>query len=193
MASTLQETLAGIRMVKAYGREEAEAERFRESNKAFLNTTMKAIQVSSLGSSHMEVIGVVGVAAIIWYGGSLVIHGDMTPGAFFSFLTAMFMAFTPIRRLSGSNNTIQQALAAAERVFGVLDLKTEQDVDRGREVMPPITRSVVFRDVTFHLRRTDDPGSFRCRSHDSSRRNGCACRKQRQRKNDAGQLAAALL
>lgn len=149
MASTLQETLSGIRMVKAYGREEAEAERFKESNKAFLNTTMKAIQVSSLGSSHMEVIGVVGVAAIIWYGGSLVINGDMTPGAFFSFLTAMFMAFTPIRRLSGSNNTIQQALAAAERVFSVIDLQTEQEIDRGQMVMPPITRSVVYQDVTF--------------------------------------------
>jgi len=149
MASTLQETLSGIRMVKAYGREEAEAERFKQSNKAFLNTTMKAIQVSSLGSSHMEVIGVVGVAAIIWYGGSLVINGDMTPGAFFSFLTAMFMAFTPIRRLSGSNNTIQQALAAAERVFGVIDLQTEQELDRGQLVMPPITRSVVYQDVTF--------------------------------------------
>ena len=149
MASTLQETLSGIRMVKAYGREEAEAERFKQSNKAFLNTTMKAIQVSSLGSSHMEVIGVVGVAAIIWYGGSLVINGDMTPGAFFSFLTAMFMAFTPIRRLSGSNNTIQQALAAAERVFGVIDLQTEQEMDRGQLVMPPIMRSVVYQDVTF--------------------------------------------
>jgi ATP-binding cassette, subfamily B, bacterial MsbA len=149
MASTLQETLSGIRMVKAYGREEAEAERFKQSNKAFLNTTMKAIQVSSLGSSHMEVIGVVGVAAIIWYGGSLVINGDMTPGAFFSFLTAMFMAFTPIRRLSGSNNTIQQALAAAERVFGVIDLQTEQELDRGRLTMPPITDSVVYQDVTF--------------------------------------------
>ncbi len=149
MASTLQETLSGIRMVKAYGREEAEAERFKQSNKAFLNTTMKAIQVSSLGSSHMEVIGVVGVAAIIWYGGSLVINGEMTPGAFFSFLTAMFMAFTPIRRLSGSNNTIQQALAAAERVFGVIDLQTEQELDRGRLTMPPIMRSVVYQDVTF--------------------------------------------
>ena len=147
MASTLQETLAGIRMVKAYGREEAEAERFKESNKAFLNTTMKAIQVSSLGSSHMEVIGVVGVAAIIWYGGSLVIHGDMTPGAFFSFLTAMFMAYAPIRRLSGSNNTIQQALAAAERVFGVIDLETEPE--GGRAVMPPIRQSVTYQDVTF--------------------------------------------
>jgi subfamily B ATP-binding cassette protein MsbA len=149
MASTLQETLAGIRMVKAYGREEAEAERFKESNKAFLTTTMKAIQVSSLGSSHMEVIGVVGVAAIIWYGGSLVIHGDMTPGAFFSFLTAMFMAYAPIRRLSGSNNTIQQALAAAERVFGVIDLETEQQTEGGRAVMPPIRQSVTYQDVTF--------------------------------------------
>ena len=136
-------------MVKAYGREAAEAERFRESNKAFLSTTMKAIQVSSLGSSHIEVIGVVGVAVIIWYGGSLVISGDMTPGAFFSFLAAMFMVFTPLRRLSGSNNTIQQALAAAERVFSVLDLETEQEADRGNLVMPPITRSVVYQDVTF--------------------------------------------
>jgi subfamily B ATP-binding cassette protein MsbA len=149
MASTLQETLSGIRMVKAYGREQAEAERFKESNKAFLNTTMKAIQVSSLGSSHMEVIGVVGVAAIVWYGGSLVISGEMTPGAFFSFLTAMFMAYTPIRRLSGSNNVIQQALAAAERVFSVIDLQTEQQLDRGHLAMPPIRHSVVYQDVTF--------------------------------------------
>lgn len=149
MASTLQETLSGIRMVKAYGRESAEAERFKDSNKAFLTTTMKAIQVSSLGSSHIEVIGVVGVAVIIWYGGSLVISGDMTPGAFFSFLAAMFMVFTPLRRLSGSNNTIQQALAAAERVFGVIDLETEQETDRGQVAMPPVTQSVVYQDVTF--------------------------------------------
>ena len=150
MASTLQETLSGIRMVKAYGREESEAARFQRSNRSFLSTTMKAIQVSSLGSSHMEVIGVVGVAAIIWYGGFLVINGSMTPGEFFSFLTAMFMAYTPIRKLSGSNNMIQQALAAAERVFGVLDLKTEQDAEKGRLELTRIAQSVTFDDVTFH-------------------------------------------
>jgi len=149
MASALQETLAGIRMVKAYGREEAEAERFEQSNRAFLGTTLKSNQVWSIGSSHMEVIGVIGVAAIIWYGGYLVIHGAMTPGAFFSFLTAMFMAYTPIRKLSGSNNVIQQAMAAAERVFGIIDLETEQSADRGRVECPPISKSVVFRDVTF--------------------------------------------
>jgi len=89
MTSALQESLTGIRIVKAFGREESEAERFRRSNTAYLGTAMKAIQVSSLASSHMEVIGVVGVAAIIWYGGYLVIRGAMTPGAFFSFVVAL--------------------------------------------------------------------------------------------------------
>lgn len=149
MASTLQETLAGIRMVKAFGREEAEAERFRASNKAFLNTTLKSNQVWSLGSSHMEVIGVVGIAAIIWYGGYQVIHGSMTVGAFFSFLTAMFMAFSPVRRLSGASNIIQQALAAAERVFEVLDLKTEDSLDQGRLELPRVSRSLELQGVTF--------------------------------------------
>jgi subfamily B ATP-binding cassette protein MsbA len=148
MASTVQEALAGIRMVKAYGREDAETDRFRNSNKAFLDTTMKAIQVSSLGSSHMEVIGVVGVAAIVWYGGFLVINGTMTPGAFFSFLTAMFMAYTPIRKLSGANNTIQQALAAAERVFEVLDLKTEWDHDHGTVALTGHRHTVDFQQVS---------------------------------------------
>jgi subfamily B ATP-binding cassette protein MsbA len=149
MASTLQEALAGIRMVKSFGREEEEARRFTNSNKAFVHTTMKAIQVSSLGSSHMEVIGVLGVAGIIWYGGYLVIHDEMTPGAFFSFLAAMFMAYSPIRRLSGANNTVQQALAAAERVFGVMDMETEQEANHGRLDIPAIATSLEFRDVSF--------------------------------------------
>ncbi len=157
MASTLQETLSGIRMVKAYGREETEAARFQQSNRSFLSTTMKAIQVSSIGSSHMEVIGVVGVAAIIWYGGFLVINSSMTPGEFFSFLAAMFMAYAPIRKLSGSNNAIQQALAAAERVFGVLDIKTEQDAEKGRLELPRIAQSVTFDDVTFHYESQSVP------------------------------------
>ena len=157
MASTLQETLAGIRIVKAFGREDAEGKRFRHSNEAFLRMTMKAIQVSSLGSSHMEVIGVVGVAAIIWYGGYLVIQGAMTPGAFFSFLTAMFMAYTPIRRLSGANNTVQQALSAAERVFAVLDLENEKSRDQGLKELKPMARALEFRGVTFQYESSEVP------------------------------------
>jgi len=147
MSNTIQETLSGIRMVKAFKREEAEAQRFAVSNQAFLATTLKANQVWSIGSSHMEVIGVIGVAVIIWYGGYLVIHDEMTPGAFFSFLTAMFMAFTPIRKLAGSNNLIQQALAAAERVYDVLDLSTEQDQDRGTVACQGIRQGIEFQGV----------------------------------------------
>lgn len=157
MASALQEALSGIRIVKAFGREETESLRFRHSNRAFLGATMKSIQVSSLASSHMEVIGVLGVAAIIWYGGFLVIEGAMTPGAFFSFLAAMFMAYTPIRRLAGANNTIQQALAAAERVFDVLDLENEQDGNRGLRELPLLSHSLEFRNVTFVYEGTDVP------------------------------------
>jgi len=157
MASALQETLAGVRIVKAFGREETEERRFHESNRAFLRTLMKGLQVSSLGSSHMEVIGVFGVAAIIWYGGYLVIHGTMTPGDFFSFLTAMFMAYTPLRKLGGANNTLQQALSAADRVFGVMDLENEVDRDRGRKELAPISRSLEFRGVTFQYTGSELP------------------------------------
>ena len=157
MASALQETLAGIRIVKAFGREDSEALRFRDSNKAYLRATMKATQVSSLASSRMEVIGVLGVVTIIWYGGYLVIDGTMTPGAFFSFLAAMFMAYTPIKRLAGANNTIQQALAAAERVFQVLDLPNELDRDRGGHELQPLTRSLEFRGVSFRYEGSGAP------------------------------------
>ena len=157
MASVLQEMLLGVRIVKAFVREETEARRFGERNRLFVQATMKALQVSSLASSHLEVIGVMGVAAIIWYGGYLVTQDAMTPGAFFSFLTAMFMAYTPIRRVSGANNIIQQALAAAERVFAVLDLKNETDNDRGRRELPPISRALEFRHVTFQYDGSETP------------------------------------
>jgi subfamily B ATP-binding cassette protein MsbA len=157
MASSLQESLAGIRIVKAFGREEAEGARFRHSNHAYLGATMKSIQVSSLASSHMEVIGVLGVAAIVWYGGWLVIQGAMTPGAFFSFLAAMFMAYTPIRRLAGANNTIQQALSAAERVFSILDMENEQTRSEGLAELPPLAHALEFRGVTFQYEGSELP------------------------------------
>jgi subfamily B ATP-binding cassette protein MsbA len=155
MASSLQEALVGIRIVKAFGREEAEGERFRQNNNAFFRSTIKAHQVASLASSHLEVIAVLGVAAIIWYGGYLVIHGDMTPGAFFSFMAAMFLAYNPIRRLAGANNTIQQALAAAERVFAVMDLENEQERDSGLQGLLPIRHSIEFRGVNFRYEESE--------------------------------------
>lgn len=157
LSSTLQEMLSGIRMVKAFGREEAEAERFEARNRKVLSTTLKSNQVWSLGHSQMEIIGVIGVAAIIWYGGYLVIHDTMTPGAFFSFMAALFMAYTPIRKLSGSNNLIQQALAAAERVFDVLDLKTEYAQNSGTAPLTGINQAIEFQGVSLRYENQTVP------------------------------------
>ena len=149
MANVLKETFAGVRLVKAYGGEESEVQRFDVTNRAYRSASQKAAQVSALSSPLMEIIGLCGTVVIIWYGGHLISIGAMTPGGFSSFFAAMFMAYAPIRRLSGANQAIQRALAASKRVFDVLDLETEFDRDAGKAELPPIRKSLEFRHVTF--------------------------------------------
>ncbi len=149
MSTALQETLTGIRIVKGFTREEAEGERFAKYNEAYFRTNMKSTQVSSITSPVLEAVGIIGVAGIIWYGGSQVINGAMTPGTFFSFLTAVFLMYTPIKRVASANNTIQQALAAADRVFNVLDVATEAAGDRGTRELDGVRSTIELRHVSF--------------------------------------------
>ncbi|MCA9472018.1 MAG: lipid A export permease/ATP-binding protein MsbA [Nitrospirales bacterium] len=157
MASVLKETFTGIRLVKAYGGEESETQKFDRTNHAYRSASQKAAQVSALSSPLMEIIGVTGTVIITWYGGYLISVGAMTPGEFSSFFAAMFMAYAPIRRLSGANHAIQRALAASKRVFDVLDLENECDRDHGKESLPSITRSLEFRDVSFSYESSKEP------------------------------------
>jgi subfamily B ATP-binding cassette protein MsbA len=99
MASVLKEAFTGIKVVKAYGQEEKEGQRFFLMNKAFRRAQVKSSQTSAMSSPILEVIAVCGISFIIWYGGGLVIAGEMKPGEFFSFLTAMFMSYAPIRKM----------------------------------------------------------------------------------------------
>jgi subfamily B ATP-binding cassette protein MsbA len=149
MTTALQETLTGVRIVKGFTRESAEDQRFARFNEAYFRTNMKSTQVSAITSPVLEAVGVIGVAGIIWYGGSQVIQGVMTPGTFFSFLTAVFLMYTPIKRLASANNTIQQALSAAERVFAVLDVPTEAARDTGERDLSGVRSTIELRDVTF--------------------------------------------
>jgi len=157
MASVLKEAFTGIKIVKAYGREETEAQRFLNSNKSYRSAKVKASQVSALSSPLLEVIGVCGVAFIIWYGGNLVIAGEMKPGEFFSFLAAMFMAYAPVRKMSGANQDIQRALAGARRVFDVLDLESELAKDEGKKSLRPIERTLEFSDVSLTYEGSEEP------------------------------------
>ena len=149
LSSILQETFSGIRVVKAFGTEAFEAERLRDTNLRYFRNTMKVTTVSELSPALMEVLGAIGGAAVIAYGGYAVISGQMTTGAFFSFLTASFLMYAPIRILSAANNAILSASAAAERVFAILDVETEEGRDRGRRELAGIRESLEFRDVGF--------------------------------------------
>jgi len=125
ITSFLHETIAGARIVKAFGMEEYESDRFAEANNNFLKITMKSRKVRALTMPIMEFLGAIAVSAIIWYGGFKVMDGKMTTGDFFSFLTALMLLYQPVKKLSTVNNVVQEALAAAERIFALLDQKPD--------------------------------------------------------------------
>ena len=143
--------------MKGFTREAGETQRFARYNEAYFRTNMKSTQVSAVTSPVLEAVGVIGVAGIIWYGGSQVIHGVMTPGTFFSFLTAVFLMYTPVKRLASANNTIQQALSATERVFAVLDVATEAAVDTGTQACHGVRHGIELREVSFQYEGSDLP------------------------------------
>lgn len=149
LTSVLQETFAGIRIVKAFGREDFETERFHKKNMNYFKNVMRATSVSEITGPMMEAFGSIGAAGIIWYGGYQVITDQMTPGTFFSFMAASMMMYAPLKGLSSVNNILQQALAAAERIFAILDQKNERELDTGRRLVPSLHGEIEFRDVSF--------------------------------------------
>lgn len=157
MSSSVSEAFKGIRIVKAYGAEDVEEQRFSQSNHAFMRANIKSAQVSALASPILEIIGFGGIAAIIWYGGSQVIDSQMKPGEFFSFLLALAMAYGPVRKLAGANASIQRALAAGYRVFDMLDRQNEYDQDRGHLVLPKVAHALEFRNVNFSYEASEQP------------------------------------
>ncbi len=145
----LHETIGGNRIVKAFGMEEYEQERFSRENMKYFRYLMKSASVGALSSPLMEFLGGVGIVFIIWYGGYSVIQGQSTPGSFFAFLTALLMLYDPVKKLSNMNNIIQQGLAAAHRVYDILD--TQPDVrDRPDAIeLPPMRDKLELRHVQF--------------------------------------------
>ncbi len=157
MASTLKEAFTGIRIVKAYGAEHVEQQRFAMGNTAYLRAVIKSAQLAALASPLLEVIGIGGIAFIVWYGGFSVIDGQMKPGEFFSFLAAMFMAYAPLKKLASANALVQRAIAGANRVFEMLDTEHEFVRDHGLVALPAISRSLEFQNVNFRYEGSDEP------------------------------------
>jgi subfamily B ATP-binding cassette protein MsbA len=149
MSSLLHETFTGTRIVKAFGMEPYENRRFSEKTARLFKYEIKAVIVKGISSPVMGLLGGIGVALIVWYGGNKVISGKSTPGTFFSFMTALIMFYQPIKAISKLNNTIQEGLAAAVRIYTILD--TDSDIVERREAVEFERKRhpVVFENVSF--------------------------------------------
>ena len=154
LSSLLQETISGTRIVKAFGMEKYENERFAAENERLFKLNMKAVSVNAISHPLMEFLGGLGIAAVIFYGGYNVVQGNSTPGTFFSFLAALLMLYEPVKRLTNVNNTIQQGIAGAERVFSIIDRIPDVADKPGALHLAPITRSIDVETVTFCYEET---------------------------------------
>ncbi len=122
--SFLHETFSGNKIVKAFGMEEFEKNKFHEKNYRVFRFEIKSIRARALTSPVMEALGGIGIALVIWYGGYGVITGTSTPGTFFSFTTAVMMLYPPAKKLTKLHNTIQQGMAAVDRIFDILETES---------------------------------------------------------------------
>jgi len=125
LTSRLSEIFNNIEIIKANATEKYEHQRFEGENKKIFDINIKATKTTELVSPMMEIVGSLAVALVIMYGGKEVIAGEMSAGSFFSFLAALFMLYTPIKRVSKMYNNMQDAIAASERIFSLLDRKNK--------------------------------------------------------------------
>lgn len=152
----LQESLSSIRVIKSFVREDYEMNRFDHENNQNFRAQMKTVQITSIMTPIINIFTAIGVTGIIWYGGHEVIDGKLTSGALVSFITYAMNLANPIKRLSSVYGNIQRALAAAQRVFEIID--TEPDIKdlHGATILPSINGHVVFHNVTFEYKK-DEP------------------------------------
>ena len=125
ITSALSEIFTNIEIIKANNAQKYEHSRFVEENNKFFKLNLKTVKIEQLVSPLMETIGSIGVAAVIIIGGKDVIDGNINMGAFFSFLTALFMLYTPLKRIVNIYNKMQDAIAASERTFFLMDKVSE--------------------------------------------------------------------
>jgi subfamily B ATP-binding cassette protein MsbA len=154
LTAFLHETITGNRIVKAFNMEEYEKRRFAEENERYFRIFLKRVKIRSLSHPVMELLGGIGVAVIIWVGGYSVVRGEVTPGTFFSFMTALLMLYAPVRNLNKMNLEVQEGLAAAGRIFELLDTESEVKEEKNAISLPPFSKGIEFKEVTFKYEST---------------------------------------
>ena len=149
ITSLLQESISAIRVVKSFVRETYEIRRFEEQNWRNFQAAMKNVKLSSLLTPTVEFLAAIAVTFIVWFGGYEVVNEVITAGELVAFLTYAVNLANPVKRLSRVYAAIQRAMAAADRVFAVMDLEEKITDVPGAKPLPPIKGQVEFKDITF--------------------------------------------
>jgi subfamily B ATP-binding cassette protein MsbA len=151
ITSHLQETIAGIRVVKGFSMERFEEAKFREATSGYLRSYIRFKRVAILASPIAEQLGVIGSILVLWYGGSRVLEGrGLEPEGFFVFLAAVLNMMQPIRKLAHVNTIVQQGISAGERVYRILD-EPEEVRRTGGKIVREVREAIRYEDVSFRF------------------------------------------
>jgi len=153
MANILYETVTGNRIVKAFTMEQAEVGKFRKVTQRIFKLNLRQKMTQSLSSPLMEVLGILVIAGFLLYARAQIVSQRMTAGLFVAFIIALIKLYDPVRRMSGINNSFQQAFGASGRIFEILSQETERDAEQ--QILRGFTESIVFDDVSFEY----EPGA----------------------------------
>ncbi|MEO5333609.1 MAG: lipid A export permease/ATP-binding protein MsbA [Magnetococcus sp. YQC-5] len=145
----LEETFTGLRIVKSFCMESYERTRFRLLTKRVLKNNLGILAINALSKPSIDMIAGFVICGVILYGGGSVIDGKTTTGNFFSFLTAMLMAYDPVKALANLNNTLQRGLAAVDRVFTTLDRQPAIRNLPDLQLLPQLRQELAFNKLSF--------------------------------------------
>ncbi len=148
VTTRLAEVFNNVEIIQANSTENQEVERFSKHNFSFFKINMKAVRITEFVSPMMELFGAMGIAAVLIFGGLSVINGEMKSGELIAFLTAIGMLYDPMKKMAGLLNRMQEGVAAAERVFDIID--QEAQIINGEQKDVPAITNIHFKDVSLH-------------------------------------------
>jgi ATP-binding cassette, subfamily B, bacterial MsbA len=149
LVSVLSESIQGAKIVQSFNLEQFQTDRFKDTNENFLTNQVKSIRAEAMMSPILAMIGATGIAAVIWVAGYQVLHNHMTLGALTSFIIALLLLYSPMKNIGRINGVLQPALAAAERVFEVLDQESDLTESPTAVVLPNGPHKIEFRKVFY--------------------------------------------
>ena len=156
MASVLQETVSGIRLVKSFGAEQFEEDRFTDASDTYAITTVRLTKLSFLAPPVTEVVGMLIAVAVLWVGArQVLVDRSLTGADLITFLVFVLRLLQPLKQLTAVRATAQSSLASAERLFDILDTPSEQERDTGTAQIPALARELCFEHVGFGYDRPD--------------------------------------